>query len=402
MRPALFLSVLFATSIGFAASPLLAQATTADAATPVVTVQDTAPILPAITVSTVRNRVMRDRVLTSGLVGPVEQVQVQPLVEGQPIEALLADVGDIVVKGQVLARLSRSTLDLQKSQLNASLAAARATIAQADAQLLETQSSAAEAQRVSTRTAALKKQGSATQAAADQTQAAAVSALSRVSVATQSLEAARAQLTLVEAQIANLDLQLLRTEVVAPVSGEIVERNAQVGSIASAAAQPMFTLIRDSALELRADIAESDLLRVAVGQSVQLTVTGSTQTIAGTVRLVEPTIDPTSRMGRARISFADASQIRSGMFVDAEILVSERETLVVPVSALGKSPDGLSVMRVEGGFVNRVTVRTGIREAGWVEILEGLTIGDTVVTKAGAFVRQGDQINPIPSQTDSN
>ncbi len=402
MRPALFLSVLFATSIGFAASPLLAQATTADAATPGVTVQDTAPILPAITVSTVRNRVMRDRVLTSGLVGPVEQVQVQPLVEGQPIEALLADVGDIVVKGQVLARLSRSTLDLQKSQLNASLAAARATIAQADAQLLETQSSAAEAQRVSTRTAALKKQGSATQAAADQTQAAAVSALSRVSVATQSLEAARAQLTLVEAQIANLDLQLLRTEVVAPVSGEIVERNAQVGSIASAAAQPMFTLIRDSALELRADIAESDLLRVAVGQSVQLTVTGSTQTIAGTVRLVEPTIDPTSRMGRARISFADASQIRSGMFVDAEILVSERETLVVPVSALGKSPDGLSVMRVEGGIVNRVTVRTGIREAGWVEILEGLTAGDTVVTKAGAFVRQGDQINPIPSQTDSN
>lgn len=402
MRPALFLSAAFATALGFAASPVLAEAATSGAATSEATPEVAAPILPAITVSTVGNRVMRDRVLTSGLVGPVEQVQVQPLVEGQPIEALMADVGDIVVAGQVLARLSRSTLELQKSQLNASLAAARATIAQADAQLLETQSSAAEAQRVSTRTAALKKQGSATQAAADQTQAAAVSALSRVSVATQSLEASRAQLTLVEAQIANLDLQLLRTEVVAPVSGEIVQRNAQVGSIASAAAQPMFTLIRDSALELRADIAESDVLRIAVGQTVQLTVAGSAETITGTVRLVEPTIDPTSRMGRARISFDDATRIRSGMFVDGEILVAEGEKLVVPVSALGKGPDGISVMRVEGGFVNRVTVKTGIREDGWVEILEGLTFGDTVVTKAGAFVRQGDQINPIPSPTESN
>jgi HlyD family secretion protein len=392
MHVSLPLALALATALALPGTPLLAEsATTAAAATPAAAAP--APILPAITVSTVGTRMMRDRIVTSGFVSPIEQVQVQPLVEGQPIEALFADVGDVVQAGQVLARLSRSSLDLQKSQLTASLASARANIAQSEAQVVDANASAAEAQRVADRTAALKKAGSASTAAA------AVSALSRVSVATQTLEATRAQLALVEAQSANIDLQLLRTEVVAPVSGEIVERNAQVGSIATAATSAMFTLIRNSELELRSDVAESDLLRLAVGQTAMLTVSGATTPIKGSVRLVEPTIDATTRMGRARIKIDDATQIRSGMFVEADVLVAERETIAVPVTALGKTPDGIAVMRVADGTVSRVLVKTGIRDGGWVEITEGLALGDTVVTKAGAFVRQGDKINPIPAKT---
>jgi HlyD family secretion protein len=52
--------------------------------------------------------------------------------------------------------------------------------------------------------------------------------------------------------------------------------------------------------------------------------------------------------------------------------------------------------------VTRVSVKTGIRDDGFVEIVEGLTPGDTVVTKAGAFVRNGDRINPIPAETGTN
>ncbi len=40
-------------------------------------------------------------------------------------------------------------------------------------------------------------------------------------------------------------------------------------------------------------------------------------------------------------------------------------------------------------------VRTGIRDRGMVEVIEGLAAGDQVVTKAGAFVRSGDRINPV-------
>ena len=354
-------------------------------------------VLPAITVSVVQTRDLRDIVLASGMVGPVEEVLVAPLIEGQPIEALLADVGDTVVAGQVLARLSVASLELQRAQLNASRAAADAMIAQSQAQQLEADSAAAEARRVSDRTAILKKQGSASQAAADQALSGSVAANARAAVAVQSLASARANLALVQAQLANLDLQLARTEVTAPVAGEITARNAQVGAIASAAGQPMFTLIRDAALELRADLSEIDLTRVSIDQTAVLTAVGSQIPLQGVVRLVEPTIDMTTRLGRARITITDPASIRSGMFVEAAILVAEHKAIAVPVTAIGAFDGTATVMKVVDGTVSRVVVQTGIRAGGWVEIIDGIAAGDTVVTKAGAFVRPGDKINPVPS-----
>jgi HlyD family secretion protein len=358
-----------------------------------------APSVPAISVTTVGTRLLRDRVIASGLVGPVERVQVQPLIEGQPIEALLADVGDMVAEGQVLARLSATSLDLQDSQFQAGLAAARAQVAQAEAQLLEAQSAADEATRVNDRTRALKDRGNASQAAADQASANAISASARVVVARQSLEAARAQVSLAEAQLANVGLQLRRTEVKAPVAGRIVERNALVGAVASAAGQPMFVLVRDNALELNADVAEADIVRLAKDQPAAMRRVGGTETIAGRVRLVEPAIDPTSRLGRARIWVDPAAGVVQGSFLDAEVIVAEREAVAVPVTALGASPEGATVMRVRDGLVERVAVVTGIRDGGWIEIVSGLAAGDVVVAKAGAFVRDGDRINPIPVAT---
>jgi HlyD family secretion protein len=362
------------------------------------TPEATPQTLPAITVSTVAPRLMRDRVIASGLVEAVEMVQVQPLIEGQPIETLEADVGDMVSQGQVLARLSLSTLELQRSQFTASLASARATIAQAEAQVLEARSSADEAQRVTQRTSQLRAQGAASQAAADTAQAAAISANARVMVAVQTLEAARAQLSLVEAQLENVELQLARTNVVAPVAGEIVQRSAQVGAIASASGTPMFSLMRDAALELRADVAEGDLLRLAAGQGVRITTVGGAAPLTGAVRLVEPAIDAATRLGRARISIDDPSAIRLGMFADAEILLAEREALAVPVTAVGSGAEGATVMKVSDGEVTRVQVTTGIRDAGFIEITAGLAQGDLVVTKSAAFVRDGDRVNPVPAE----
>ena len=389
--------ILFSTAVALSllATPTAFAETATEPAAP-------ASAVPAITVSPVALQVLRDEVRVSGLVGPLEEVQVQPLIEGQPIETLEADVGDKVVAGQVLAKLSSTTLQLQKSQFNASLAAAGATIAQAQAQLIEARSSADEAQRVNDRTIKLKAQGTSSQAAADQANAAAISATARVTVAVQSLEAARAQLALAEAQLANVDLQLTRTSVVAPVSGEVVERNALLGGIASAAGPAMFKLIRDGALELRADVAEADLVRLAPGQTAQMVAVGTAEPLVGTVRLVEPTIDATSRLGRVRITLDKPELVRSGMFVDAVVLVVERKTIAVPVTAIGSGADGVTVMRVRDGLVERIAVVTGIRDGGLVEITSGVVPGDLIVTKAAAFVRDGDHINPVLAQVETN
>jgi HlyD family secretion protein len=385
MRPTLIL----ATAIAFAATILPTQAQEAVAA-------ETAPVaLPSITVAEVKTRTLSDRIIASGLVAAVEEVQVAPLVEGQPLEALLADVGDMVTEGQVLATLSRTTLDLQKTEAVASLAAAESAIAQAQAQLVDAESSAAEAARVASRTAKLREQGTTAQAQLDTANAGSVSANARVTVARQGLESARANLALAQARLENIALNLSRTEVRAPVAGKIVARNAKIGAIATAAGQPMFVIVRDAALELRADVSETDILRLQPGQKALLKAIGMDGTLDGTVRLVEPTIDPTTRLGRVRITVGQASEMRTGMFVEAEILAAQREALAVPVTAVGSSPEGSTVMLVKDGVVERVMVKTGIRDGGMVEVTEGLAEGDQVVLKAGAFVRSGDRIKPV-------
>lgn len=396
MRPTLIPAAVLAAALAAAlpVGPALSQ----EAAAAENVTEAPAPALPAITVSAVTRMTLSDRIIASGLVAAVEEVQVAPLVEGQPLDRLLVDVGDMVTEGQVLAVLSKSTLDLQKTEAVASLAAAKSTIAQAQAQLVEAEAAAAEAQRVASRTAKLREQGTTPQAQLDTANSNAISANARVTVARQGLEAARAQLALADARLENVDLNLSRTEVKAPVAGKIVARNAKTGAIATAAGQPMFVITRDAALELRADVAETDLLRLAAGQKATLRAVGMTEALSGTVRLVEPAIDPVTRLGRARITIDGGSDaLRTGMFVEAEILAAEHEALAIPVTAIGASPEGAQVMRVKDGVVERVTVTTGIRDGGMVEITAGLTEGDTVVTKAGAFVRPGDRINPVPA-----
>jgi HlyD family secretion protein len=253
-----------------------------------------------------------------------------------------------------------------------------------------------EALRSATRTRALRAQGNAAQAALEQAEAQLATAEARVLAATEARASAEAQVGLIDAQIANVDLNLGRTGIAAPVAGVIVARAAQVGAIASAAGGPMFTIIRDGALELHADVTETDLMRLVPGQPVTLRALGQPLPVTGTVRLVEPTVDAATRLGRVRIAVDDSTLVRDGMFAEAEILVAERTALSAPVTAI--AADG-SALRVTDGQVARVPVTTGIRDGALVEIVDGLAAGDLLVTRAGAFVRPGDRINPVPAET---
>jgi HlyD family secretion protein len=370
-------------------APLAAQ----DAAAP-------APVtvaLPAITVTAVAEAMLRDRIIASGTFRPAETAYVQPEVEGQAVQEVLVDVGDRVEAGQVLARLSQSALELQRSQLLASRAAALASIAQAGAQVAEATASRDEALRTATRTRALRAQGNAAQAALEQAEAQLATAEARVLAATEAKASAEAQVGLIDAQIANVDLNLGRTGIAAPVAGIIASRSAQVGAIASAGGgSPMFTIIRDGALELYADVTETDLMRLAPGQPVTLRALGQPLPVTGRVRLIEPTVDSATRLGRVRIAVDDSTLVRDGMFAEAEILVAERAALAAPVTAIAADATAL---RVTDGLVARVPVSTGIRDGALVEIVEGLASGDLLVTRAGAFVRPGDRINPVPAET---
>ena len=83
------------------------------------------------------------------------------------------------------------------------------------------------------------------------------------------------------------------------------------------------------------------------------------------------------------------------MFLTAEILAASSEDLAVPVTAVSTGPDGASVLRVREGVAERVPVATGIRDNRLIGVASGLSAGDLVVTRAGAFVRDGDRIDPV-------
>ncbi|GLR51172.1 hemolysin secretion protein D [Shinella yambaruensis] len=351
--------------------------------------------LPAIVVTAAETRTLVDRVVATGSVQAVEDVYVTPLVEGLSIRTLAADVGDRVEAGGTLATLNDDALVLQKSQTEASLAKANAALAQIEAQLVEAKANADEAVRVRDRAQRLVKSGSQSQAAADQAVAAADAALARVNSAEQAIAVSQADIKVAQSQIDDIDLKLARTAVKSPVAGIVSARTAKIGAIASGAAAPLFTVIRDGEIELKADVSEDGILKLAPDQKATVTLAGGAATLTGTIRLVEPTLDPQSRLGRVYIRFDEPGKARAGMFASAQIVVEEKEGVVLPLSAVTTAGGKTVARKVEGGVVKLVPVETGIQDGQVIEIVSGLAAGDEVVAKAGAYVREGDRINPV-------
>ncbi|WP_395775207.1 efflux RND transporter periplasmic adaptor subunit [Agrobacterium pusense] len=355
--------------------------------------------VPSIIVAHVTKRDLVDRVIATGTIRPVDEIYVQPLVDGLSIDTLNVDIGDKVEANAVLAVLSSDSLILQKSQLEANKAKAQAAVAQAKAQVLEAEASANDANRQRDRAAKLGQSGSGSVSQVEQTQAQAEVAAAKLNAARQAVSAGEADIKVVDAQIADIDLKLTRTGVKTPVAGIVSAKNAKVGAIASGAGNPLFTVIKDGAIELVADLSETDIQNVKVGQKAYLTVAGGRAKIEGKVRLVSPTVDPTTRLGSVHVVLPENSPARSGMYASAEIVIEETNALALPLSAVTSGREGSTTRKVEGDVVKQVKIETGIEDGGFIEIVSGLAAGDKVVEKAGAFVRDGDRIRPVEAQT---
>ena len=324
---------------------------------------------------------------------------------GQPFELLApvrlertADVGDRVEENGTLAPLNDDALLLQKSQTEATLAKAEAALAQIKAQLAEAKANADEAVRARDRAQKLVKSGSQSQAAADQAVAAADAALARVNSAEQAIAVSEADIKVAQTQIDDIDLKLARTAVKSPVAGIVSARTAKIGAIASGGAAPLFTVIRDGAIELKADVSEDAILKLEPNQKAVVTLAGGAATLTGRVRLVEPTLDTQSRLGHVYIRFDEPGKARAGMFASAEIVVAERKGIALPLSAITTAEGKTVARKVEDGVVRLVPVETGIQDGQVIEIVSGLAAGDEVVAKAGAYVRDGDRVNPVHAE----
>jgi HlyD family secretion protein len=383
------LSVLALTAAS-AIAPLQAQ-------TPAAASAQAAPAAgPSVTVTSAKVSEIVQSVVVSGSMIARDEVLVAPEVDGLAIVEILAEEGDRVAAGQVLARLSRTTLEVQKAQNDAQIARAEAAIAQSNAQIAEADANLIQANNAFDRTKALRDSGNASLETFDLRDAAARMARARVNSARQALAIATADLALAKAQGRDIEVRLARTEIKAPKAGIVSRRNAKLGATAAmAAAEPLFRIIEDGAVELEAEVAEVELPGLKLGQAVAVTPAGATTPLAGTIRLIAPEVDRQSRLGRIRVALAGNPPVAIGSFARGVIETGRKTVVTLPLSAITYSRSGATVQSVTDGKVTTKKVELGLAGGGRAEIASGITDGETVVARAGTFVRDGDIITPV-------
>jgi len=293
-------------------------------------------------------------------------------ISGQRLTEVLANVGDRVKKGQVLARVDDDTIAAEMAQSKAALA--------------EAQAMAAEAVANADRARQMGPLGAFTKQQITQYLTAEKTAASRVVAA--------------RAKVQSDELRLAHTRVVAPDDGVISARAATVGSLTQPG-QELFRLIRGGRLEWRAEVIASELVRILPGLAVHVVPPGAApgMRIEGRVRTVAPTVDPQTRNAIVYVDLPLDSPARAGMFARGEFQLGAGSALTLPQSAV-LLRDGFSYVHLIGpdSKVAQVKVSTGRRSGDRVEITGGLDANARVVASGGAFLADGDSVRVVESQ----
>lgn len=318
----------------------------------------------------------------SGTLSAREDIAVSTPLQGLKIVAVYADTGDTVKRGQVLAQLEDVNVDSQLRQTEAQLARAKA-------QLRSQQAAAAEAAATLKRYRPLAEADALSRQELDQQKSAAATAAANV-------EAAKADIAQLQAQLKDSRNQRGKTQIVAPADGVIAKRNAEAGALTGPDA--LFHIIKDGTVELAADAGADELPLLQNGARAQVSVRGRNEAVGGTVRLVPPEIDSSTRLGKVRITLAHSDGLYTGTYGEANIrLPSYRAAAALPETAVSFDSEGkASVLAVDGnGRVSRVAVTAGRKQGGMVEIASGLENGRAVVRRASAFVNEGDTVKAV-------
>jgi HlyD family secretion protein len=288
--------------------------------------------------------------------------------DGGRVAKIYVEAGDRVKRGQLLAQIDTSVLQPQVANLQAALDLARA----------EADLAAAEYKRAM----AVGKSGALSAEETERRRSTSVTAAAKVKVAA--------------AMLAEAEARLARAEVRAPADGILLTRSIEVGQTAAAGGGPLFRLAEGGEVELRGQVAEQDLPLLKVGQNVTVHLTGSAKFFPGQVRLLGAIIDPQTRLGMVRVSLKPDPNLRPGAFARAEVSVSDAQRIVLPQTAVLTDANGSYVFIVDGNNkVERRVVKVAGMAGNGVMVAEGLSDKDRVVTAAGAFLQEGELVNPV-------
>ncbi|HSH42781.1 MAG TPA: efflux RND transporter periplasmic adaptor subunit, partial [Arenicellales bacterium] len=208
------------------------------------------------------------------------------------------------------------------------------------------------------------------------------------------LESARAAEQLSQAR-------LDKTDVAAPFAGILGLRRVSPGDYVTPG-QDLVNLEDIDPIKVDFRIPERFLSSLAAGQTIRVRVDAfPDRAFDGEVYAIDPQIDPGGRSIaiRARIDNADRV-LRPGLFARVRLIVAERpESLVVPEQAIVPRGEQRYVFRVVDDQAVLTEVRLGQRQAGDVEVLDGLDDGDIVVTAGQLKIRDGSAVTVLDAET---
>ena len=320
----------------------------------------------AVSLSKVTPREIERTVIASGPVTAWEEMQLGVEVSGLRVTSLHVDVGQSVKKGQVLLQLDARVLQSDWRSAKASHAEAEAGVQLAKINLTRGQN--------------LAKEKLISASALDELRAGLVQAEAREATSRAAFDASQLR----------HDFATLR----APDDGIISKRMVQPGQVVMAGGE-LLRLIRQGRLEWRAELAEAELGRVQPGAVVLLT-DGDGKAVEGRVRAVSPGLDATTRTGTLYADLPAPGALKTGMFVEGRIVTGKGTALMLPATSIVRR-DGHAYVFTVGtdNIARRVRIRLGSADGDWLEVLEGLKVGDAVVARGAGFLGDGDSVRVV-------
>jgi len=203
----------------------------------------------------------------------------------------------------------------------------------------------------------------------------------------QELKAAAGQLESAKGKYLGAEAQLSYSEIHSPIDGVITDRPLYPGEMATAGT-PLLTVMDTAAVIAKAHVPQADAALLKVGDKGTITAPGIDEPIEGTITVVSPALDPNSTTVEIWLEAKNPKHhLKPGTSVQLTIaLRTIKDALVVPANAIITAQDGSSAVMLAGadGKAHQKAVKLGVRQGDEVQILEGVTASDKVVT-SGAY-----------------
>ena len=290
-----------------------------------------------------------------------------------------------VKRGDPLARVDTREADAILQRAQASLEMARAS-------LLEAEAARNRADREYERARNLKDSGLVTTQTLDDARTQQEAASARVS-------AAQAQVRVAEEDLRQAKARFSKAVIRAPFDGVVAERMVNVGEVVGEMQKELFRVVDNRLLDLTVNVPSGEMASLRVGQPLTfVTDAFPGKTFTGKVKFINPAVDESDRSVKVVAEVENRPEVlKGGLFVTGRIVTGNRTgVLQAPRASLLSWDVGgrkASLFVASDNVARLRQVGTGVVSGDLVEIVSGLSAGETVITRGGFNVRDGDRVN---------